>query len=94
MNECKPLGDGDVRPAGVAVPDHHHGMAVQIDPIKTTLTAPGIERLKLIYYEVLSSFAFTFDLRRYIMTCSGLCFKMGGAGVVAGAHNRSFSGLT
>ena len=29
-----------------------------------------------------------------IMTCSGLCFKMGGAGVVAGAHNRSFSGLT
>jgi hypothetical protein len=37
---------------------------MQVDPIKPTLTAPGIERLKLKSYQVLSSFAFNFNLRR------------------------------
>ena len=38
---------------------------MQVDSIKPTLTAPGIKRLKLKYDEVLSSFAFNFNLRRY-----------------------------
>jgi len=38
---------------------------VQVDPIKTTLTAPGTERLKLECDEPLSNFAFNFNLRRY-----------------------------
>jgi len=38
---------------------------VQVDPITPTLKAPVIERLKLEYDELLSSFAFNFKLRRY-----------------------------
>jgi len=40
-------------------------MAVQVDPMKAVLKAPGTERLKLKYDELLSSFAFKFNLRRY-----------------------------
>jgi hypothetical protein len=40
-------------------------MAVQVDPIKPMLKAPGTERLKLEYHESLSKFAFNFNLRRY-----------------------------
>jgi hypothetical protein len=39
--------------------------AVQVDPIKPTLKAPGSKRLKLRYDEPLSKFAFNFNLRRY-----------------------------
>jgi hypothetical protein len=42
-----------------------HGGAVQVDPIEPTLKAPGTNRLELQYNEVLSSFAFNFNLRRY-----------------------------
>ena len=38
---------------------------MQVDPIKTTLKAPGTERLKLKYEELLSNFGFKFNLRRY-----------------------------
>jgi len=38
---------------------------VQVEPIKPTLKAPGSKCLKLPYDELLSSFAFKFDLRRY-----------------------------
>jgi hypothetical protein len=38
---------------------------VQVDPFRPTLNAPGPERLKLNYDELLSSFAFNFNLRRY-----------------------------
>jgi len=41
------------------------GMAVQVDPIKTTLKAPGTKPLKLKCNEPLSSFAFNFNLRSY-----------------------------
>jgi hypothetical protein len=40
-------------------------MAVQVDPIKPTLKAPGTEHLKLKCDELLSGFAFNFNLRRY-----------------------------
>ena len=38
---------------------------MQIDPFKPTLKAPGIRRLNLKYDDLLSSFAFNFNLRRY-----------------------------
>ena len=38
---------------------------MQVDPINPTLTAPGIDCLKLKYDEVLSSFAFNFNLRHH-----------------------------
>ena len=45
--------------------DRTLGREVQVDPINPTLKAPGIKRLKLKYYELLSNFAFKFNLRRY-----------------------------
>jgi hypothetical protein len=40
-------------------------VAVQLDPIKLTLKAPGNKRLKLKYDELPSNFAFNFNLRRH-----------------------------
>jgi hypothetical protein len=40
-------------------------MAVQVDPIKPKLKAPGTKRLKLRSDEMLSTFGFKFKLRRY-----------------------------
>jgi hypothetical protein len=37
---------------------------VQVDPIKSTLKAPGTNPLTLKYDEPLSTFAFKFNLRR------------------------------
>ena len=39
---------------------------MHVDPIKPTLKAPGTKRLKLKYDILLSSFAFDFNLCRYI----------------------------
>jgi hypothetical protein len=41
------------------------GRAVQVDPVKPMLKAPGCTRLTLYYDEPLSNFAFGFNLRRY-----------------------------
>jgi hypothetical protein len=41
------------------------GRAVQVDPIKPTLKAPGIKLLNLKYDKPLSNIAFKFSLRRY-----------------------------
>jgi len=41
-----------------------HGRAVQFDPTKPTLKAPGTKRLKLKHDEPLSNFAFKFNSRR------------------------------
>ena len=41
------------------------GKAVQVEPIKPMLQAPGTELLKLKYDGPLSNFAFRFSLRRY-----------------------------
>ena len=57
MNECKPLLLGRT--------PHVQGRAVQVDPIKPTLKAPGIKLLKLKYDKPLTIFAFKFNLRRY-----------------------------
>jgi hypothetical protein len=49
-----------------------HGEAVQADPNKPTLKAPGTRRLKLEFDELLSSFGFKFNLRRYIMIAASM----------------------
>ena len=41
------------------------GRAVQVEPMKPKLKAPGTNRLKLNSDTLLSSFAFNFNLRRY-----------------------------
>jgi hypothetical protein len=38
---------------------------MQVDPIKPTLKAPGSKRLKLEHVNLLSNFAFRFNLHRY-----------------------------
>ena len=39
---------------------------MQVDPIKSTLKAPGTKRLTLTYYEPLSNVAFKYNLCHYI----------------------------
>jgi len=56
-------GGGDGGEAGDN--PEQHGEAVQVDPIKPTLTAPGSKRLKLKYDEPLSNIAVKFNVRRY-----------------------------
>jgi len=41
-----------------------YGEAVQVEPMKFMLKAPGTSRLKLKYDEPPSNFAFNFNLRR------------------------------
>ena len=74
MTKCKPLVRGHaVRPAqpdqplllGAPKQRRALGKAVQADPVKPTLKAPGIELSKLKYDESLTTFAFKFNLRRY-----------------------------
>jgi hypothetical protein len=63
------------------------GRAVRVDPIKPTLKAPGTERLKLKYEELLSNFGLKFNSRRYI---SALYSDE----VEAGAYTRPFLSST
>jgi len=44
---------------------YKHGKAVQVEPIKSKLKPPGTERLKQKYDNLLSRFAFKYNLRRY-----------------------------
>ena len=60
---------------------------MQVDPIKPKMNAPGTKRLKLKSDEPLSSFAFEFNLRRYIqanLTLAELFRKP----ATAGAYTR------
>jgi len=59
---ARPAG---AEPRGAAA--RRHGRAVQVHPIKATLKPPGTRRLKLKYYQLPSSFAFKFYLRRFTM---------------------------
>ena len=64
------------------------GRAVHVDPIKPTLKAPGIERLKLIRDDSLSNLAFKFNFRCYTaVECDETACDA--AGLQAGAHTRS-----
>ena len=44
---------------------------MQVEPIKPMLKAPRHKRLTLIYHKLLSSFAFKFNMRRYIKVTLG-----------------------
>jgi len=70
VDECKPLIHGRAHhpapAAGAGAADgDERGRLVQVDPIKPTLKAPGSARLKLKYDNLLSRFAFHFNLRRH-----------------------------
>ena len=67
---CRHAGAVGGQTAGLAAradeePGPHHGGAVQVEPTKSMLKAPGTKRLKLNYDILISSFAFSFNLRRY-----------------------------
>ena len=47
------------------------GEAVQVQPMKSKLKAPGTKLLKLKYDNLLSNFAFNFNLRRYNKNADG-----------------------
>jgi len=63
VEECKPLGMGGADPRTSKW--SRLGRAVQVDPIKPTLKAPGSERLILKYDQLLSTFAFKSNSRHY-----------------------------
>ena len=65
MRPTVPLPTPEAAGKSVASARAGPGKAVQVDPIKPTLKAPGTQRLKLKYDNPLSSFAFKFNLRRY-----------------------------
>jgi hypothetical protein len=46
------------------------GKAVQVDPIKSTLKAPGTQALRLRYDQLLSTFALKLNSRRYTAASS------------------------
>ena len=64
MDECKPLLSDKVLRVRRAVRAAAGG-AVQVDPIKPTLKALGLRPLKVKYNDLLSKFAFKYNLRRY-----------------------------
>ena len=82
MDECKPLvhghsmGHGGGGGAGFGARHARPrccapGRAVHLDPMKPTLTAPGSRRSNLEHENLLSNFAFNFNLRRYSLVEEG-----------------------
>ncbi len=67
------------------------GRAVQVDPLKYKLKAPGAKRLKLTCDIVLSTSAFKFNLRRYIVDDAfPIAEELGDIlELLAGAYTRS-----
>jgi len=69
------------------------GRAVQVNPIKPTLKAPGTKRLTLKYDELLSSCAFNFNLHRYMTGAESGALprlrRLSLQGCEAGAYTRS-----
>ena len=72
MDECKPRGAGGNCFHGVDC-----GRAVQVDPMKPKLKPPGTKRLKLNCDVLLSTSAFKFNLRRYIVVDGKTYYKVG-----------------
>ena len=70
------------------LPGAHAGRAVQVDPMKPTLKAPVSKRLTLKHDGLLSSFAFNFSLRCYMLATAGETALMPVAGVAAGGVTK------
>ena len=68
--------------------EHVLGEAVQVEPMKSRLKAPGPKRLKLRYDNLLSSFAFKFNLRRYTWGYRALTAHTGFRGMAVHAEPR------
>jgi hypothetical protein len=62
----------------------HRGRAVQVDPIKPTLKAPGTKRLKLYYDEPPSNFGFKCNLRHYTAAGVGASLLFAGVALLLG----------
>ena len=62
---------------------------MQVDPIRPTLKAPGIKRLKLILHHPLSNFAFEFNLSRYNKASKEFAEFERKAGAYTRSHFRS-----
>jgi hypothetical protein len=65
--------------AAVADADDLPGKAVQVDPINSTLQAPGSKRSKLEHETLLSNVAFNFNLRRFTQGRASTTYTWGGA---------------
>jgi hypothetical protein len=63
------------------------GRAVQVNPIKPMLKAPGTKRLKLEYAQQLTFFAFRFNLRCYTMGRSSALWTR------SATHSPSWTGV-
>jgi hypothetical protein len=61
---------------------------VQVGSIKAVSKAPGTKRLKLNYDELLSSFAFKFNVRRYKLASFCVVHRGAICAPVAGAYTR------
>ena len=70
---------GRQRAGGVA--PQRRGRAVQVDPMKPRLKAPGAKQLKLKCDILLSTSAFKFNVRRYSEGTTLWAVRGGGAGV-------------
>ena len=63
--------------AGDGAAGRGHGRAVQVDPIKPTVKAPGIKLVKVKCDEPLSNFVYKLNLRRYTMvTAEAACDEL------------------
>ena len=72
------------------------GEAVQVDPIKPTLKAPGTKRLKLKWDDPLSSFGFNFNLRHYSLGSGSVAARMSRfetASIWVGSRNGAAVGM-
>jgi hypothetical protein len=77
------------------------GLCMQVEPMKPALKVLGSIDSKLRYDELLSKFAFNFNLRRYTAAGStggskraAVSFAIGEAAVTAGAYTRSLFSST
>jgi hypothetical protein len=73
-----------------------HGRAVQVEPMKSVLKAPGAMLLKLRYDELLLLFPFNYSLRQYTVACSGrvaaLCGYLARVGAIIRAPLQILAG--
>ena len=60
---------------------------MQVDPIKPTLKAPATKRLKPLYNESSSNFAFKINMRRYIEARLAAVRKIGVVNLLAKADD-------